>query len=113
MSLSEKEVDLIGDILHADYNDYNTSRDDMTFYTQVKQKCDTLIEHTRNLREAITAWKSAENLTEDEVEDFLLHRDEDESQDEDEKYWEEAHIQGLTESQDEDELETYWVRSVV
>ena len=86
MSLSEKEVDLIGDILHwhADYNDYNTSRDDMTFYMQEKQKCDTLIEHIRNLREAITAWKSAEYLTEDEVKDFLLHRDEDESQDEDE-----------------------------
>ena len=61
MSLSEKEVDLIGDILHwhADYNDYNTSRDDMTFYMQEKQKCDTLIEHIRNLREAITAWKSS------------------------------------------------------
>ena len=52
----------------------------MTFYMQEKQKCDTLIEHIRNLKKAITAWKSAEHLTEGEVDDFLLHRDEDESQ---------------------------------
>eukprot|EP01048_Picozoa_sp_COSAG05_P016553 COSAG05_NODE_2144_length_3483_cov_4.181147_4_plen_146_part_00 len=59
MSLSEKEVELIGDILHwhADYNDYNT------------WGCPTTPLFT---------------TTEGQVDDVLLHKDEDESGDEDE-----------------------------